>query len=80
MQSKKVSLYWKGVWKVSKEKVPYEITDQPGLYLVLTGNRETILKRWKIFDQIIFIGHATNIRKGLRDEGGWKEWEAYCAS
>jgi len=69
------SLYWKGVWDITTQKVSYEITDQAGIYMILTGKKETILRRWRLLDQIIYIGHSKNIRKGLRDSTLWSQWE-----
>jgi len=71
------SLYWKGVWDITNKKVSYAITDQTGIYMILTGKKETILRRWKLLDQIIYIGHSNNIRKGLRDSTMWPEWEEH---
>jgi len=71
------SLYWKGVWDITNKKVSYEITDQSGVYMILTGKKETILRRWKLLDQIIYIGNSKNIRKGLRDSNMWSKWEEH---
>ncbi len=70
-----IGLYWKGPWEIRSGKVPYEITDEEGVYIILTGRKEKLLRRWKIFDQIISIGYSPNIRKGLRDSGKWEIWE-----
>ncbi len=71
------SLFWKGVWEITSNKVPYDITDQSGVYMILTGHKEALLKRWKLLDQIIAIEYSKNIRKGLRDSMYWDEWEKH---
>ncbi|MBF0432074.1 MAG: hypothetical protein HQK83_12390 [Fibrobacteria bacterium] len=77
MADNELGIFWKGPWPISNKKVPYEITDQEGLFMVLTGKKEVILRRWKVFEQIIYIGHASNIRKGLRDNPEWNGWEQH---
>jgi hypothetical protein len=77
MPENEVSIYWKGVWKISSSKVPYEITDQGGIYMILTGKRDTIFRTWKIMDQVVYIGFAENLRKGLRDCDKWSIWEEH---
>ena len=71
------SLYWKNMWDISNRNVSYDITDQSGIYMILTGKKETILRRWKLLDKIIYIGYSKNIRKGLRDSKLWDEWETH---